>query len=298
MAANINNRDNRLLNANRRAWGLQARVAELEGQAAARAGGAGNGVVRQDRDVAYNYNTVLHRLQGVRAELSTSEPVIDNFIEVLEDKLMGVEGPDNPLNAVAGAYEPAAKRLKTLTGNGCHCPVDLVTLLTPDNVFIGKRCNHLMTEASAVLQLANGNTRCPFRCGDFVDAEHLANIRKARTELEQKGAPDVRSPDEQLDDLIAKQRIVLEVRDGLEVVGLGRKAVSSKKDVDEANDIVHFSIFTIKNPILKSVERPFRWHPEWKRWVRPVQARRRPRVLDDDHSSDDEAEAPAPVAAA
>ena len=183
MAANINNRDNRLLNANRRAWGLQARVAELEGQAAARAGGAGNGVVRQDRDVAYNYNTVLHRLQGVRAELSTSEPVIDNFIEVLEDRLMGVEGPDNPLNAVAGAYEPAAKRLKTLTGNGCHCPVDLVTLLTPDNVFIGKRCNHLMTEDSAVLQLANGNTRCPFRCGDFVDlckGPHLSNTGKMK----------------------------------------------------------------------------------------------------------------------
>ena len=106
----------RLRNANRRAWGLQNEVARLEGQLAARLGGQGAAAGRQSGDVPYNYNTVLWRLQGARAELSTSEPEVETFFETLEEKLMGIEGPEDPLNEVAGAYEPASKRLKTLTG--------------------------------------------------------------------------------------------------------------------------------------------------------------------------------------
>jgi len=259
----------RLRNANRRAWGLQNEVARLEGQLAARAGGQGVAAGRQSGDVPYNYNTVLWRLQGARAELSTSEPEVETFFETLEEKLMGIEGPEDPLNEVAGAYEPAAKRLKTLTGAGALCPYDLTTLLTPENVFFGKACNHMMCEASAVDMLAAGNN---LKCGQcnrpFIDDDHLANIRRARAELEAKGPPDMRSPDEQLHELVAKQRIALVVRNGREVVELGLKAAGKKGDVDEAQDIVYFSIYTIKSSILKVVERPFSWDKNAKVWYR------------------------------
>lgn len=258
----------RLRNANRRAWGLQNEVARLEGQLAARAGGQGAAAGRQSGDVPYNYNTVLWRLQGARAELSTSDPEMGTFFETLEGKLMDIEGPEDPLNEVAAAYEPAAKRLKALTGSGCLCPIDIETPMTPENVFFGKACNHMMTEDSAVYLLGLGRTKCEQCPRLFIDDEHLANIRRARTELEAKGPPDMRSPDEQLHELVAKQRIALVMRNGREVVELGQKAVAKKREEDPPNDVVYFSIYTIKSSILKVVERPFSWDKDAKVWYR------------------------------